>query len=67
MRLLEGIVCDKTTKDSEIVKLTEDVDDHFAWGSIPMYLMLTTGLMKKRAMEPRFLYRYFYHYQATRK
>ncbi|MFQ9596874.1 MAG: hypothetical protein ACLRZG_00435 [Streptococcus sp.] len=52
-----GIVYDKTTKDSEIVKLTENVEDTtLRVRSIPMpNLTPITGLMRRRAMERRFL------------
>lgn len=60
-----GIVYDKTTKDSEIVKLTEDVEDYFAREVYPHVPDAHYWFDEKKGYGAEIPFtRYFYHYQA---
>lgn len=60
-----GIVYDKTTKDSEIVKLTEDVEDYFAREVYPHVPDAHYWFDEEKGYGAEIPFtRYFYHYQA---
>ena len=60
-----GIVYDKTTKDSEIVKLTEDVEDYFAREVYPHVPDAHYWFDEKKGYGAEIPFtRYFYQYQA---
>lgn len=52
--IADGIVYDKTTKDSEIVKLTEDVETYFAREVYPHVPDAHYWFDEEKAMELRF-------------
>jgi putative uncharacterized protein (fragment) len=60
-----GIVYDKTTKDSEIVKLTEDVDDYFTREVYPHVPDAHYWFDEEKGYGAEIPFtRYFYQYQA---
>ena len=63
--IADGIVYDKTTKDSEIVKLTEDVEDYFAREVYPHVPDAHYWFDEEKGYGAEIPFtRYFYHYQA---
>ena len=63
--IADGIVYDKTTKDSEIVKLTEDVEDYFAREVYPHVPDAHYWFDEEKGYGAEIPFtRYFYQYQA---
>jgi len=63
--IADGIVYDKTTKDSEIVKLTENVEVYFAREVYPHVPDAHYWFDEKKGYGAEIPFtRYFYHYQA---